>query len=407
MRNFGFLKIALLAIAFGAIYAPMLPAQDPGDYGAMVGGGKEHKKKGPLFPKATRLDPSIGVSSTDMDEAISKLLAVVNANKNNDQAIEMGQKIVGSHDANRYDRAIAEQAIGYAYLNKGDRAKGVEYLQKSLAEDVLPNNEYYPLMLQIAKAQIGAGQTDAGLATLDRVVAETKEDKPEYNGIRGRVYYSKKDYANAALTLQKVLDSAAQPDPSVQQMLLSSYVELKQPDRAEKVGEDIVHAHPGDKTAIMNLAAIYQQVGQPSKTIALLDDARKRGLLTDAADYRKLYVLYSNIKGHENESAAVIDEGLQKGILQPNEEVYTVLAEDYYFTDQIPQALDAYRKADAVSSDGEAELNVAKILNNQGKAAEAKAAAVRALQKGIKHPADAHGIIDRAGTQSSNQGKKK
>ncbi len=407
MRNFGSLKIAVLVMAIGTIYTPAILAQDPGDYGVIAGGGKGHQKKAPLFPKATRTDPSIGVSSTDMDEAISKLLAAVNSNKSNDEAIEMGQKIIGSHDANRYDRAIAEQAIGYAYLNKGDQAKGVEHMQKSLAEDVLPNNEYYPLMLQVAKTQIAAGQSDAGLATLDRVVTETKEDKPEYSAIRGRVYYSKKDYSNAALTLQKALDSSASPDPAVRQMLLASYFELKQPERAEKIGEDIVHAHPNDKAAIMNLAAIYQQADQPGKTVALLSDARNRGLLTDAGDYRKLYVLYSNIKGHENDSAAIINEGLQKGILQPNEEVYTVLAEDFYFTNQIPQALDAYRKADAVATDGEAALNMAKIYNNQGKAAEAKVAAERALQKGIKHPAEAHGIIDRTGAAASPAGKKK
>jgi tetratricopeptide (TPR) repeat protein len=408
MRKFGLLTTAVLLAALGAIYAPALLAQNPDDYGASASGGKAAKKSAQLFPKAKRAEPKIGISSTDMDVAMSKLLALVNTNKSNDEAIAAGEKIAANHDANHYDRSVAYQAVGYAYLNKGDNAKGVEYLQKSLAENALPNNEYYLLMLQMAKAQIAAGQADAGLATLDRVIAETEEDKPEYSAIRGRVAYEKKDYAAAAAAFQKVIDSAgAKPDPSEQQMLLASYVELKQPERAVKIAEDIAHAHPDDKVAVMNLAAIYQQVGQSEKAAATLDDARKRGLLTDASDYRKLYSLYSNIKGRENDSISVISEGLQKGILQPNAEVYTALAEDYYFTNQIPQAIDAYKKADAASSGGEAALNLAKVYNNNGQATEAKAAAERALQKGVKHPEEARGIIDAAAAAPSKTGKKK
>lgn len=407
MRNFGILKIAMLAAALSAVYAPALQAQDPGDYGASASGGKGHKKLIPMFPNATRSDPTIGISSTDMDQAITKLLAVVNANKNYDEAIAMGEKIVGNHDANHYDRALAEQAIGYSYLNKGDRAKGIEYMQKAIAENALPNNEYYPLMLQVAKTQIAAGQPEIGLATLDRVIAETRLDKPEYNAIRGRVYFGRKDYAAAAQALQKAVDAGLQPDPAVQQMLMASYFELKQPDRAAKIAQDIVHAHPDDKSAILNLAAVYQQAGQPDKAAAQLDDARKRGLLTDAKDFRQLYVLYSNIKGREKDSIAVINEGLQKGVLQPSAEVYTALAEDYYFTNQPAQAIDTYRKADAASTDGEAALNLAKVYNNQGQAVEAKASAERALQKGVKNPAEARGIIERASGVSRQPGKKK
>ncbi len=409
MRSFQLLATTALLVAVGALTATTVMAQDddlpPDASTAHV--AKKYVKAVPLFPNATRAEPKVGVSSTDINEAITKLLAMVNTRKSNDEAIAMGQKIAADRTANHYDRAVVYQAIGIANLNKGDKAKGVEFLQKALAENGLSNNDQYQVMLLLATSQIDAGQADAGLATLDRVISETKLDKPEYNEIRGRVYFARKDYAAAAQALQKVVDAATQPDPNDEQMLLTSYFELKQPERAEKIAQDIVHAHPDDKRAILNLAGIYQQAGHPDKTAALLDDARKRGLLTDASDYRKLYALYSNIKGREKDSIAVINEGLQKGILQPNAEVYTALAEDYYFTDQFPQAIDAYRKADAASTDGEAALNLAKVYNNQGQPAEAKAAAERALQKGVKQPAEARAIIEHAGPASSKRGKKK
>ena len=403
MRNFHRLKAAALVFAIGLFAMSVAQAQEYSDPDAPA--VKKHVKVEPLFPNATRTEPKTGVSA-DMDKPITKLLGLVNTNKSNDEAIALGDKIAADKAANHYDRAVAFQAVGYAYINKGDNAKGVEYLQKSLAENALSNNEYYLMMLQVAKSQIAAGQPDAGLATLDRVIAETKLDKPEYSAIRGRVFYAKHDFAAAAQAFQKAIDASPQPDPVVQQMLLASYVELKQPERAEKIAEDIMRAHPDDKAAIMNLATIYQQTGHPDKAAAQLDDARKRGLLTDAKDYRRLYVLYSNTKGREKDTIAVITDGLQKGVLQPSAEIYSVLGEDYYATNQVPQAIDAYKKADAASTDGEAALNLARVYNNEGRKEEAKAAAQHALQKGVQNQKDAHTFIG-AGAESKKPGKKK
>ncbi len=40
----------------------------------------------------------------------------------------------------------------------------------------------------------------------------------------------------------------------------------------------------------------------------------------------------------EKDVIAVINEGLQKGILKPDYQVYLALAQSYYYSDQVPQA---------------------------------------------------------------------
>jgi Flp pilus assembly protein TadD len=401
------LKTAMLAIAISATISPVVMAQSDFNTRDASQSSKKHAKDTSvqLFPKATRTDPG-GVVSESLGKPINDLLALVNQRGHEDEVIATGTKLSGSKDAKKFDLAIIYQAMAYAYLNKGDNANGIQYLQKSIGEDMLSNNDQYQLMLMLARAQINADQPDAGIATLARVVAETKEDKPEYDGIRGQLLYAKKDYAAAAEALQKAVEGSTQPDSNVQQPLMASYFELKQPERAEKIGEDILRTKPNDKAAIMNLATAYQEGGQSEKAATTLEDARKRGLFTSADDYRSLYALYSNIKGHENDSAAVINEGFQKGILQPNEEVYMILAQDYYFTNQTPQAIEAYKKADALpTADGEPALYLAKIYNNQHQLTEAKAAAQRALQKGVKQPEDARAIIQSTGAQQKSSKK--
>jgi tetratricopeptide (TPR) repeat protein len=414
MRQQCYSQLFVLSAIVATIISPLAVAQEytndqnvpMSDHEALV--KKRPPKVVPLYPEATRHDPGM-MPTPGMSKDIAQLHVLVDA-KSNDEAIALGEKMLATSSANHFDRAVAYQGIGYAYFIKGDYAKAAENLQKCVDENALSNNDQYPTMLNLAQTQINAGQGAAGLATLDRLVSETKLDKPEYNAIRGRVYYTQKNYSAAAQALQKAVDGAQQPDDNVMQLLMASYFELKQPESAEKIALDLLHRHPDDKALILNLASIYGQAGQNEKAVAMLENARSRGLLTDAKDYRKLYVIYSNLPGKENQTIAVINDGLQKQILQPSAEAYATLAQSYYATNRVAQAIDAFRKADSLSADGEAGLNLARVLYNERRYPEARAAVQSAQQKGLKQPGDAKALlaqIDSAGGKSANKVTKK
>lgn len=356
---------------------------------------REREPKAPpkLYPDATRVEPKAAASSDAMVKNINQLHDLVGKNQG-DQAIALAQTMLADPKANDFDKSAAWQAIGYASFAKRDYPKTVEGLQHAIDANGLPNNDHYETMYNLARAQVAAGQPDAALATVNRLATETKQNKPEYDGLRGMANFGKKDYAAAATALQKSLAAAGdKPDSNEQQMLFASYFELKQYDKAVALAEAIHQAHPDDKAATMNLAATYQQAGQAQKAQAVLDDARKRGMLTTADDYRKLIQIYANAKGAEAQTIAIINEGLQKGALPPAVDVYSVLAQNYYALGKTDEAADAYKKADALSSNGEAALNLARVYNNTGRRAEAKAAAERALAKGVSDRAAAQRII--------------
>ena len=52
-----------------------------------------------------------------------------------------------------------------------------------------------------------------------------------------------------------------------------------------------------------------------------------------------------------------------------------------------------YAKAAPIAADGEAYLNLAKVYSLQGKKAQAKEAAQKALDKGVKDPAQANSLL--------------
>ena len=126
----------------------------------------------------------------------------------------------------------------------------------------------------------------------------------------------------------------------------------------------------------------------------MVDELRAAGQLTDEREYRQLYITYANMDGHEKDVISVITEGLQKGVLKPDYQTYLALAQSYYYSDQMAQAIDNWQKAAPLSKDGETYLNLARALWQEDRVPEAKQAAQKALDKGVKKPEDARKIIN-------------
>ena len=158
--------------------------------------------------------------------------------------------------------------------------------------------------------------------------------------------------------------------------------------------EAVAAKNPNDKKAQLNLANMYMQADQMDKAAAVMDKLRSSGQLTEEREYKQLYSIYANTEHKEKDVIAVINEGLQKGILKPDYQVYLALAQSYYYSDQVPQAIDAWQKAAPLSKDGETYLNLARVLHSEGRVPEAKQAAQQALAKGVKNQADAKKIIN-------------
>jgi tetratricopeptide (TPR) repeat protein len=149
----------------------------------------------------------------------------------------------------------------------------------------------------------------------------------------------------------------------------------------------------GDKKAQLNLASVYLQADKFDQAAAILEKLRSSGQMTDEKEYRQLYTTYANMDGKEKEVIAVINDGMQKGVLKPDQQTYLALAQSYYYSDQIAPAIEAWQKAAPMSKDGETYLNLAKVLWQEDRIPEAKQAAKSALEKGVKKPEEAKKII--------------
>ena len=379
----------LIATALGGVVVADAAAQSRSSERR---GNKESAKAEVLYPEATRVDPK-GKASSKMGSKLNKLFAAYNKQEYAETRT-LADEILASPDANDYDKAVANQLASQGAYNLDDNAAAKHYLQQAIALNQLDNNGHFQAMLMLAQLQLQDDQLAEGLANLDKYFAESKSNKPEELIIKGQALYQSEKYAEAIPVLKAAIAASPEPKDTWNQLLMASYAEAGQTGEAVKEAEALAAKNPADKKAQLNLASMYMQADQMDKAAAVMDKLRAAGQLTEEREYKQLYSIYANTDNKERDVIAVINEGISKGILKPDYQTYLALAQSYYYTEQVPQAIEAWRNAAPLSKDGETYLNLARVLHAEGRIPEAKQAARDALAKGIKNPADANKIIN-------------
>lgn len=316
--------------------------------------------KPPQYPSATRQAPEAKVSP----KLIKQLQAIQESYEKSDwpDVMTKADAIGAMSLAGNYEKSFAYSMAGNAAANADDLAKAAAYFTKAIDANGLDNDGHYSTMYNLAAIQYQEEHYAEALTTLDRFLAETKSDKPDHLSLRAG--------------------------------LLAN---LNRNEEAAALYQSLVAKHPDDKRLLMNAVATLQGAEKYDQANVLLGDAYKRGMLTEPRELRALYVGYMNAQRWDD-AQKVIEEGAAKGILQPGPDLsrdYQILAQTAYMADKLPQAIEFYKRAAPMAADGEAYLNLAKVLDMAGKKAEAKAAAKQALEKGVKKPEDANRILAR------------
>lgn len=353
-------------------------------------------KQAPLFPSATRKEPE-QQGSKAVAKQLSKLFDLQQDDKN-DEVIAGADALLANGNANAFDRSNAAYLAGYAWMAKDtdSYAHAIDYLQRAINENGLSNNTHYQVMLQVAQMQLSEEKYADAAATADRFLSETKSEDPRAYTLKGNALYRLEKYPESVAAIKEALAKSAKPDDNLVKLLVADYLEMDKPLDAAAAIEGLLANKPDDKGLMQNLALVYQQADQGAKAAGVIDRMRQAGMMTESKDYESAYRVLANVEGREKDAVAIINEGLQKGILTPSYDVYAFLGNAYYGQDQIPQALDAWNKAAPMAKDGEMYLNVAKLQASEEHWAEAKAAANEALAKGIKRKGDAWIVIGRA-----------
>ncbi|CAD0297798.1 tetratricopeptide repeat protein [Xanthomonas hortorum pv. cynarae] len=391
-RKQALLSLFIAASLGGAVVADAVAQSDRSSERASRK-SKSSGKAEELYPQSTRAAPTIKPSSK-LGSKLQKLIETFNKGEDYPGVRTQADEILANSAANEADKALAAQLAAHAAYNTDDTAAAKKYLQQAIGLNALDNNGQFQSMLMLAQLQMQDDQQAEGLATLDKYLDESKSQRPEDLILKGQALYQAERYKEAIPVLKQAIAASPEPKDTWNQLLMAAYAEAGQTGEAVATAEAIAAKTPNDKKAQLNLASMYMQADQMDKAAAVMDKLRAAGQLTEEKEYKQLYSIYANTENKEKDVIAVINEGMQKGILKPDYQTYLALAQSYYYSEDVPKAVENWQKAAPLSKDGETYLNLAKVLHSEGRIPEAKQAAQQAIAKGVKKPEDAKKIIN-------------
>lgn len=316
----------------------------------------------PVWPNATREAPK-QAGAPALKKQLDALFALQSKNDVEDESIKLADEIINDGRANAFDKSSAAYIAGGAWQSKGadDYSNAVKYYQQAIEFNGLHNNMHYQAMFQVAQLLDADGKHEEALKAIDRFLAETKSDDSKALAVKNQILMG-----------------------------------MDKPELAIGFLEQQTAAHPADKKLAMSLARAYQDAGQEDKALAQLEKMHKAGLFTEGNDYEIAWRLLANSNDGQKKALAMIDEGVAKGILEPNHDTYAYQAQTAYANGDTEKAIEAWTKGAPLGKDGQSYLNLSQALVDKERYTEAKAAAKSALDKGVRKPGAAWQVIGQA-----------
>lgn len=382
-----FKLLAGAALAFSVAAAP-----------AVAHAHADKDKKESLYPNATRKEPKLDLTSTKDQKALNEGLDAVNAG-DAAKASQILQPIIDGSKS-KYAQALALQGMANVKYNASDLKGAIALLSKALENGVLPNDTYFQLEYELAQFQLADEQYQAAVDTIAKWRSEGKKDTAESHALEGNAYYRLQKYPEAIAAMKQALSMTDKPQGSWNQILMASYAESGQSDQAAQLAEQQLAANPNDATALNNAVAIMMQAQKYPEAIALMEKAKAQGALKSDKDYINLAKLYlvtgqteADPKPNAVKAAQTIDDGMAKGIIPATYDNYKLLGDANYMAGSESKAIDAYKKAIPMATDGEASIRAGQLLLSQSKYSEARPLIKQGIDKGVKHKGSAYMLL--------------
>ncbi len=346
------------------------------------------------YPNATRVDPVL--AKTKIKKEWDALVKASNA-KDPNTLLAAADNVIAQENASNEEKSEAyfQKYIAQITLDSSNYALMSQYAEAAVKQGGLSNNKHFDLMRNVGLLKINAKKYPEALEYLNRFSTETGvSDDLIVTKNKGNANYRLGKYPEAIVALKEVYAVDKGADPNIAIMLMDSYTKTGKKAEANKIADEVsksaVSADPNDKSGQVKQLLVLANAKQYEKAAKIFDELYAKGQITQLNEYEAGYVSYSYVNGKEAQAIKIINDGIAKGIIKPDESVYSILGQSYYYSNDSKGAIEAWKKGAEMSSKGDQNLLLAQVLGEESRYAESKAAAQQAISKGIENKGDAY-----------------
>lgn len=302
---------------------------------------------------------------------------------------------------NEHERALMWQTIGFIYSSQEKFSTAIKSFEKCLSMNALPTGSMLDTQYNLGQLYMANRQYNkAGQVLLDWI-GKVKKPAPDAKYILALSLTQTKQWRKALRWAKDAVASVKKPQEGWLQLLMSIHLELKQLEQVAKVLQRVITLYP-KKNYWMQLSAVYGELKQTSKSLAVLELAYKQGMLTKGSDLKNLASLYMH-EGVPYKAAHVLSKGMASGAIKKTERTLTVLGEAWLRAREFDRAIGPLEKAAKLSGNGNLFIRVAHIQMEKERWKKAIGSLRSALAKGkLRDAGNAYLLL---GIANMRQGK--
>jgi len=339
-----------------------------------------------VFAQASECSKKRHVGTHALDEFTWKQLNKVYEDvgeKHYDEAYDQLQKMLARAGKASYLRSVLNQALAQVEWSRENYGPALNYFEKAVELDALPDQAHFALMYQIAQLYFMQERYREALDKLELWFCKSPGDKITSSAyvLKASIYLQQENYIETLTAIKIAIAMEEDPREQWYQLKLASHYELEQYPEAAQTLELIITRWPDEKMYWTQLSQLYFKLKQDEKALAVIALAYRKALLDTQSDITYLSNLYSN-SDLPFKAALVLEKGIKDGLVAPTRNHWAAVADSWYAAEELENSLAAYENAGKASADGRIDLRRGYILVDLERWTDALKAVNDALSKG-------------------------
>lgn len=267
---------------------------------------------------------------------------------------------------------------GYIYVNKGLQERAAEEFEKSLAQKALDPQAEQVMTYSLAQIYTQLGRYDRALELIDGWFAAEADPKPDAYYLKAMILVQQEKFDLALEPAKLAVEKSESPKESWLQLLVAIYSQKRDYANVAVTLQRLVGMSPGNKKYWVQLSAVLNYLQRDAEALASLRLADEAKLLAEDPELRQLSRLLF-VRDAPFQCAREIEEGMAAGAVKADAEAYRLLSNCYIAARESDKALEPLAKAAELSSDGEVYL----LLGQMHLQRERYSAAIGAFEKAL------------------------
>jgi tetratricopeptide (TPR) repeat protein len=261
-----------------------------------------------------------------------------------------------------------------------DFEKALDYLERCVAEEALQPQDQLRSLYLVGQLQAMLERYDDAIVTLESWISQVETPAPSSYYTLAVTYYQAERPDDSLATIKKAVEISNDPRESWYRLLLSLHLERSEYREALNVLDDIILKYP-KKAYWSQMAAVYAQLDDMSRSLAVQQLAKSEGFVTESRDLRRVAQMFM-VEGLPHRGAAVMMQGIEDGSIEKSEQAYQTLSDTLLQSREWEQALEPLGKAADLHENGSLYVRLAQVNLQLGRWGDARSSLDLAFEKG-------------------------